>query len=486
MDDQATFYITTPIFYPNGQPHMGHAYTATFADILTRYYRMRGFSTYFLTGTDENSEKVGQAAEKAGKDVAVFTDDVVANFKEFYSDLDISYNQFIRTTDRERHWPGATEVWKRLVKKGDIYKGIYEGLYCVGCESFKTEKELDDKGNCPDHGTKPEKIKEENYFFKLSKYTSEIKKRIEKEELHILPETRRKEVLSFLEEGLEDISFSRPKKVVPWGIPVPDDPEQVMYVWCDALTNYISALGFGTKEDDRFKQFWPADVHIVGKDILRFHTMIWPGMLLSAGIPLPKAVFVHGMIISEGKKMSKTLGNVLHPQDFIDEYGAEALRYYLSREINPVEDSDMTPERFKKMYNGGLANGLGNVVSRIMKMVEQYAVEVDELSFESRESILSSEDAAEYREAFESFRIDKAADSIWGEIAFMDSYIQETKPFKTIEEDEEKAHQDIMFLVQRLWEIAVLLEPFMPETAEVIEEAIESGKAPKNLFPRKK
>jgi len=465
---------------------MGHAYTVTLCDIMTRYHRLRGGNTYFLTGTDENSEKVGQAAQAAGKDVTAFTDEVVADFKRFYDELGASYNQFIRTTDKDHHHPGAIEIWNRLSKSGDIYKGEYEGLYCVGCESFKTEKDLDDDGNCHDHGTKPKKVKEENYFFKLSKYTDSVKEKINSGEVVVMPETRKKEIMSFLEEGLEDISFSRPKDIVPWGIPVPGDDSQVMYVWADALVNYISALGFGTKNDDNFKRFWPADYHVVGKDILRFHTVIWPAMLISAGIELPQHVFVHGMILSGGKKMSKSVGNVLDPQDFIDEYGAEALRYYLARHVNPLEDGDMTPESFKEVYNAHLANGLGNVVSRIMKMVEQYNIELDEISFNSPESIVSDEDEEEYRDAFESFRIDRALDVVWGEIAFIDSYIQETKPFKTIEEDEDKARQDIMFLAERLWEVAVLLEPFMPETSEAIMEGIKESKAPKNLFPRRK
>lgn len=486
MAESNTFYITTPIFYPNASPHMGHAYTVVLADIMTRFHRLYGESTYFLTGTDENSEKVGQAADAAEKEVAVFTDEIVEGFKSFYDDLDISYNQFIRTTDTEHHHPGAIEMWKRLEKAGDIYKGEYEGLYCVGCEAFKTEKELDEKGRCPDHDEKPKVVKEENYFFKLSKYTDKVKKAIQSGEMEVMPESRKKEILSFLEEGLADVSFSRPKKIVPWGIPVPGDDSQVMYVWADALVNYLSALGFGTKDDENFKRFWPADYHVVGKDILRFHAAIWPAMLISADIELPKHIFVHGMILSGGKKMSKSLGNVLDPADFTSEYNPEALRYFLARHVSPVEDGDVTKELFKKNYNAHLANGLGNVVSRIMKMAEQFEVPLDEMSFESKDAVLSDDDNQEYREAFAEFRIDRAADALWGEIAFMDSYIQETKPFKTIEEDPEKARTDIMFLVERLWEVAVLLEPFMPETSEAITKAIEDGKAPENLFPRKK
>ena len=456
------------------------------ADAVARYHRARGQETYFLTGLDENSEKVGRAAAEAGKDVTAFTDAVAESFKDLFDTLDISSNQFIRTSDQERHWPGATEMWQRLEKAGDLYKGVYEGFYCVGCEAFKTERELDEKGRCPDHGTVPEKIKEENYFFKLSRYEGAIREKIESGELSVEPASRRNEILALLEGGLEDVSFSRPKDKIPWGIPVPGDAKHVMYVWGEALTNYVSALGFGRRDDENFKRFWPADYHVMGKEISRFHVAIWPAMLLSAGLPLPKHVFVHGHILSGGKKMSKTLGNVLDPATFIEAYGADALRYFLVRHVNPVEDGDMTEQLFRDSYNAHLANGLGNVVSRVMKMVEQYDVDLKELSFDSPARVLESDDAVEYREAFESFRVDRAADAVWGEIAFIDSYIQETKPFKTFEEDEDKARTDIMFLVQRLWEVAVLLEPLMPETAETIREAIEEGEAPENLFPRKK
>ena len=480
----STFYITTPIFYPNAKPHMGHAYVSILSDVVARYHRLHGDRTYFLTGTDENTEKIVQSAEKAGKDPHTFTSEIVDTFHTFYKSLDVSYDQFIRTSDEKVHWPGAIELWNKLKKAGDLYKDTYEGLYCVGCESFKTEKDLVD-GKCPDHNTEPDQIKEENYFFKLSKYTDVIREKIESNEFSIAPESRRNEILSLLDEGLQDVSFSRPKKAVPWGIPVPGDSDHVMYVWCDALTNYISALGFGTKDNEKFKTFWPANYHVVGKDIIRFHAAIWPAMLLSAGLPLPQNLFVHAMVLSEGKKMSKTLGNVLDPVAFVDEYGTDALRYYLIREISPVEDGDMTHEKFKDAYNGHLANGLGNLVARIMKMATTYGVDFEALDLPEAQELLIKDRCAEYRDAFLRFRPDEAANVVWAEIGFMDAYIQDTKPFKTVKEDPDQAIYDVTHLIKRLWEVSLLLEPFMPETSDRIQEAIQEGEIPENLFPRK-
>lgn len=478
-----TCYITTSISYPNAKPHLGHAYEAVLADILARYHRLVGYETYFLTGTDENSQKVVQAAEKAGKDPKTFTDETVLAFKDLYMDLDISCNQFIRTSDEKKHWPGAQAFWERLMKTGDLYKDTYEGLYCVGCEAFKTEKELID-GKCPIHETKPEHIKEENYFFKLSKYTDVLKEKISSGELQIVPESRKKEILSLVDKGLEDISFSRPKKAIPWGIPVPNDPDQVIYVWADALTNYITALGFGRKNIHTFETFWPAQYHVIGKDILRFHAAIWPAMLLSADLPLPKTIFVHGFLLSDGKKMSKSLGNVIDPTGLVREYGAEAVRYYFAREVSPFEDGDVTLEKFQDAYNGNLANGIGNLTSRLLTMVEKYDIELEPSMFASREQVFERETVEEYHDAFNALRIDQAADVVWGAIAFIDAYLAETKPFKTIEEDEDRAVQDILFAAERLWEVAVLLEPFLPQTAEKIQHALTHRKVPETLFPR--
>ena len=468
-----TFYITTPIFYPNAKPHMGHAYTITISDILARHHRLIGDDTYFLSGTDENAEKVVQAAHKAGVDPQEYLDSIVEQFKSLYINLNISNDQFIRTTDKDIHWPGAQELWRRLDAQGDIVKKSYAGLYCIGHEAFLTEKDLVN-GKCPNHNEKPELVEEENYFFNLSKYTEQIKQKIESDELRIIPKTRKNEILSLLSQGLEDVSFSRPAKKMTFGIPVPNDETQKMYVWCDALSNYITALGFG--RGGKLMHYWPG-VHIIGKDILRFHAAIWPGMLLSAGLPLPKEILVHGFITSGGKKMSKTLGNVIDPQELIDEYGTDAVRYYLARHISPFEDGDVTKESFKEVYNANLANGLGNLVARIMKMAENY--------------LGNPVDVSEFRELpgvnehTENFEFNRAMDNIWFHIKEIDEHIQEQEPYKLVKTNKIAAQKQVTYFVRELNRIAIHLKPFLPETSEKILTAIKENKMPETLFPRK-
>jgi methionyl-tRNA synthetase len=481
--DGESFYLTTPIFYPNAKLHMGHAYTTTLSDCIVRYHRdVLGERAYFLTGSDENTQKMIDAAVKAGKDPLNFLGEIVDKFASLFRELDISYDQFIRTTDQKQHWPGAQFLWNKLVASDDIYKKEYEGLYCVGHEAFITEKELVD-GKCPDHGTVPQFLKEENYFFKLSRYTDEIKKRIESDELKIVPESRRGEILSLLNEGLQDVSFSRPHKA-DWpaglGIPVPSDDTQVMYVWCDALSNYITALGYSQADDTRYQEFWAHNenrMHVIGKDILRFHAAIWPGMLLSAGVPLPKSILVHGFITSGGKKMSKSLGNVIDPEELLAEYGTDAVRYYLLRHVSPFEDGDITREAFKDAYNSGLANGLGNLASRIMQLAQTHL----EKGARPEPAPLPTE----YTDAFESFEPKRAADLIWDEIQKLDQKITETAPFKVIKTDVEVGKKLIFDLTQDLYLIARLLTPFLPETAKKIKNAIVENKKPENLFLRK-
>ena len=477
------FYLTTPIFYPNAKLHLGHAYTTTVSDILVRYHRLTGDKTYFLTGSDENAQTMINAAHKAGQEPLVFLNDTVAKFAALFKELDISYDQFIRTTDQKVHWPGAQALWKKFVESGDIYKKEYEGFYCVGHEAFVTEKDLVG-GKCPDHGTTPEFLKEENYFFRLSKYSDSIKNKIESDELKIVPESRKKEILSFLGEGLQDISFSRPRRG-DWpeglGVPVPGDDLQVMYVWCDALANYITALGYG-RDDALYQEFWQDNetrMHVLGKDILRFHSAIWPGMLLSAGLPLPKTLLVHGFITSGGKKMSKTLGNVIDPEELLAEYGTDAVRYYLARYISPFEDGDITHEHFKDVYNADLANGIGNLASRIMQLAQTH-LDKSDLSNLGR-----SDFPKEYTDALDNFEIHKATEYVWSRIQALDRRITDTAPFKVVKEDAQMGRAIITELTTELAFIDQMLEPILPATSKKIIEAIMANKKPENLFPRK-
>jgi methionyl-tRNA synthetase len=478
-----TFYLTTPIFYPNAKLHLGHAYTMTLADALVRYHRGAGEKTYFLAGSDENTQKMVDAAAKAGVEPLAFLGDIVKNFMKLYESLDISYDQFIRTTDKKVHWPGAQALWKKIMESGDLYKKEYEGLYCVGHEAFVTEKDLVD-GKCPDHGTEPEHLKEENYFFRLSRYADVLKEKIESDELRVIPQSRKNEILSFIAGGLEDVSFSRPRHR-GWpeglGVPVPGDDSQVMYVWCDALANYITALGFG-RDDALYQEFWPANVHVIGKDILRFHAAIWPAMLLSAGLPLPKTLLVHGFITSGGKKMSKTLGNIIDPEELIETYGAEAVRYFLLRHISPFEDGDITRESFKEAYNANLANGVGNLVARVMKLAEEHLPGPVALTG-ADERIEQS-----FSGSIEAFRFNEAMDFVFAKVSEADLYMAEHAPFRKIKSDDvgeqESARKDIEYLVQQLASVAAHLAPAMPHTAAVIAEAIRANKKPENLFPR--
>jgi len=471
------FYITTAIDYVNSVPHLGHALEKVQADAIARYQRITDKDVYFLTGVDEHGIKIIRSSQDAGKSVKDFVNENSGKFAELTKKLDISNNNFIRTSDRERHWPGAQLLWKKLVEAGDIYKGKYSGYYCVGCEAYVTEKDLID-GKCPYHFKEPEKIEEENYFFKLSRYVDEIKNKIESGELKILPESRKNEILGMIKEGVGDISFSRPKeKLSDWGVPVPDDESQLMYVWCDALANYISALGYGSNNEDNLKKFWPADLHIIGKDILRFHALIWPAMLMSAKLLLPKTIFVHGFILSNGKRMSKTLGNVIDPFYLAEKYGVDATRYYLLREITPFEDGDITEEKFKEAYNANLANGLGNLTARIMKMSESYLGD--------KEQVISNEEfPADYKNLMDNFELNKVMDLIWKKISELDLYIQRTEPFKLIKTDGKKAKEILVELVLGLQNIALMLKPFLPQASEKILKSIELNKMPETLFPR--
>lgn len=493
------FYITTSIPYANAAPHVGHTLEYAQADAIARYQRSLGKEVFFLSGTDEHGQKIARTAAEHKKTPKEFTDEIAETFKEMIRRLDISNDGFIRTTDRERHWPGAQLMWQKAVETGDIYKAKYSGYYCVGCEAYVTEKDLVD-GKCPYHGKAPELIEEENYFFKLSKYRDEVRKKIESDELKILPVARKNEILAMLKDDLADLSISRPKEKLDWGVAVPSDETQVMYVWFDALSNYISGLGYGINDDVNFKKFWPADLHVIGKDILRFHAIIWPAMLLSVGLPLPKSLFVHGFITMDGKKMSKSLGNVIDPVELIDEYGADAVRYYLLREVAVFEDGDITAEKFKEAYNANLANGLGNLTSRILKMSESYfgsnlAVEPPSKSLGGSTAKLNdplnglvstwTENLPAYKKHMANFELNLAMDEIWKLISTIDMHIQQTQPFKIAKEDMARAKEIVSCLVSGLHQVAEMLTPFMPQTSQKILHYIKLNQMPEPLFLRK-
>ncbi|MBI5077771.1 MAG: methionine--tRNA ligase [Candidatus Yonathbacteria bacterium] len=516
------FYITTPIFYANAELHIGHTYTLILSDILARYHRAVGDKTFFLTGSDEHGDKIVRAAQKVNLGPQAFVNENVAKMEALIRELGVSNDFFIRTSDKELHWPGAKKLWRALEEAGDIYKGTYKGLYCVGCEAFITEKELVN-GKCVHHDTAPEHIEEENYFFKLSKYGSEIRRLMEEGVLKITPQSKVNEMIALIagpsgESVLGDVSISRPERAIPWGIPVPNDPAQLMYVWCDALSNYISALGYGSDNEEKFKIFWPADIQVLGKDIVRFHALLWIAMLLSAKLPLPRELLVHGFVNSGGKKMSKTLGNVLSPGEFIAEYGKDALRYYFAREVTPSEDWDLTREKFKEVYNANLANGLGNLVSRTLKMAEQYfvgnvtgdvasvpairtkisAVEISgDVAGLNIPYIITNSILTRYHAYMSANEINKAADVIWELISHLDQFVTDFEPFKLVKTDKKAAENVIWGLLYGLREVAQMLIPMMPDTAKTILELVGasvsangetafSSKAPAEpLFKRK-
>jgi methionyl-tRNA synthetase len=474
------FYITTSIAYTNAPPHIGFALECVQADVLARYYKSLGRDVFFLTGTDEHGIKIAKAAKEAGKSPQEFVDEISAKFKKLSPSLNLSNNDFIRTTDKERHWPAVKKLWLKLKENKDIYKKKYQGYYCSGCEAFITDKELIN-GACPIHKQKPELIEEENYFFKLSKYLPIIKKKIEKDEIKIIPETRKNEVLGYIKTGLEDISFSRAKEKY-WGFPVPDDDSQIIYVWVDALPNYISAIGYA-ENSDKFKKYWPADVHCIGKDILKFHALIWPAMLLSLKLALPKTIFVHGFIGVDGQKMSKSLGNVIDPFELVKKYGIDPVRYYLLREIPSSEDGDFSYEKFEQRYNSDLASGIGNLVARVSTMADKLKIKKlksnppgsplrvqENLKLENK----IKETKRNYKKNLENFKFNEALKNIWDLISFCDKYIEQTRPW------EKKQGTDLVLsdLLLTIDIIADLLEPFLPETSEKIRKRTIS------LFPR--
>ncbi|MDO8183717.1 MAG: methionine--tRNA ligase [bacterium] len=467
-------YLTTTLPYVNADPHIGFALELVQADIMARTKRLRGEEVFFNTGTDEHGLKIYRAAEAAGLLPQDYVDGYAQRYVELQTVLNISTDAFIRTT-APVHIAATQELWRRCEK--DIEKKKFKGLYCVGCEAFVKEKDLI-AGNCPDHRTPPEEVEEENYFFKFSRYQNKLLAYLKSDQV-IIPEFKRLEAETFVKNGLEDFSISRLKSKMPWGIPVPGDSDQVMYVWFDALTNYISTLGWPSENGD-FKKFWQEGetIQLAGKDQVRFQSLMWQSMLLSAGIKNTDTVVYHGFINVDGQKMSKSIGNVVDPIELVKEYSTDAVRYYLARHINSFEDSDFTMEKFKEAYNAGLANGLGNLVSRVMKMAQDNLAGVPEIP--------DNTVPQEFFDLLDKFEFNKTADLIWQKITKLDHKIQTTEPFKLIKTDREQGLKIINELVVDLYTVGRMLNPIMPATSVLIKQLIKDNKTPEQpLFPRK-
>jgi len=480
MKKKDALYLTTTLPYVNADPHIGFALEIVHADILARYWRLTGKKVFFSTGTDEHGQKIFQKAKESGTDVQKYVDHYAGEFGKLKDALNLSYDAFIRTTD-EKHIRAAQEIWKRCAENvgpdgHDIYKKKYKGLYCVGDEAFIKESDLVN-GKCPNHPTmEPIEIEEENYFFRLSRYQNDILKYLERKD-SIVPDWRRDEAINFVKQGLEDFSISREKARMSWGIPVPGNDTQVMYVWFDALTNYISTLDW--PDGANFKEFWEngTTYQVAGKDQVRFQSIMWQGMLMSAKVKATDHVIYHGFITSGGQKMSKSLGNVIDPIAIVNEYGTDALRYFLARHVHSFEDSDVTMEKFKEAYNADLANGIGNVVARIMTLAEKH--------LDQPVNIGKPELVESFKQVLNSYKINDAIDHVVGYGMSLDAYITDKEPFKLIKTDLSQAKAVIAKGIAQLAELNYHLQVFMPETSKKISEAITANKKPENLFPRK-
>lgn len=475
------FYLTTTLPYVNAAPHLGHALEFVHADIIARYRRMRGDEVFFNIGTDEHGQKIYEKARAEGRAPQEYVDAYAENFRALAIQLGMSEHNFIRTTD-SHHISSAQAFWRACRDKGDIYKKNYSVKYCVGCELPKTDSELEN-GVCPLHPTTPVETRdEENYFFRFSRFTPDLLALYDSHPDFIIPETRSHEIRAFVSRGLEDFSISRLKENMSWGIPVPDDDSHVMYVWFDALVNYVSAIGW-PENTVSFEKWWPV-VQLAGKDNLRQQSAMWQAMLLSAGIAPSRSIIIHGFITSDGQKMSKSVGNVVDPLSVISEYGVDALRYYLARELPTFEDGDFTHDRFKEAYNANLANGIGNVVSRVLTMAVSHDA-FPELPSESEVLADVNSRATLALSFLDSYAIKKSADALWGIVADIDGFIQREQPFKIVKTDKVKAVEDIKTLVGLLWQLAIGLSPTLPETAEHIKRAIREKRTPAPLFMRR-
>ncbi|MFA5386611.1 MAG: methionine--tRNA ligase [Candidatus Paceibacterota bacterium] len=477
---QKNFFISTAIDYPSDKPHLGHALEKIQADVLARFKREKGFNVYFSTGTDEHGQKIERLAEKANKNPQEFVDEIVGFFKKLCKALDISNTDFIRTTE-DRHLKAVETIFKKIYEKGDIYKGQYKGLYCVDCETYYFPKDLTEDGCCPVHLKKPEEIEEEAYFFKLGKYQEQIIKHIQENKNFIIPESKRNEILNRLREPLKDLDISR--KNVKWGIALPNDSEFTLFVWFDALTNYLSAIGY---PEEKYKDFWPADIHLIGKDIIWHHSVIWVGMLLAADLELPRTILAHGFLTTDGQKMSKSLGNVIDPIVLAEKYGADPVRYFLLREIPAFDDGDFTEEKLKERYNADLANGLGNYNSRVLTLAQKLGEIDSEIEQGIKEKVEATKTLVDQK--IEEFKLNEAISAVWELISLGDKYLNENEVWK-ISDTEEKGKK-LANLVYILVNVAKLLKVFLPQVSEKILSQLEikddiyTVKKIETLFPR--